>query len=154
MSIVNELGQLLFDSIVQPQKTVKYVPLYNMYLYDPSFGIPLKYMSEMLNQIFDKRVIVGYQLSKLLKVLNLTSVYTVRDIVSNDTIGINCPSNLAKTFFDASLDPFFRSTISEARLYMALYKSFQNEIDDTYLRYAIADECGIMSQGAALLEEV
>jgi hypothetical protein len=31
-----------------------------MYLYDPSFGIPLKYLGEMLNRIFDKKVIIGY----------------------------------------------------------------------------------------------
>ncbi len=70
----------------------------------------------------------------------MTSVYTVRDIVVNDTIGVNCPSNLAKTFFDANIDPFFRSTITEARLYLALYKSFQNEIDDSYLKYQVMED--------------
>ncbi len=79
-------------------------------------------------------------MTKLLNVLNLTSVYTVRDIVVNDTIGVNCPSNLAKTFFDANIDPFFRSTITEARLYLALYKSFQNEIDDSYLKYQVMED--------------
>ena len=64
----------------------------------------------------------------------------MRDIVINDTIGINCPSNLAKTFFDANVDPYFRSTITEARIYMALYKSFQNEIDDSYLKYAMVQD--------------
>ena len=124
MTIINEQGLLLFDSIVQPQKTIKYVPLYNMYLYDPSFGIPLKYLAEMLNKVLDKKVIIGYQIGKLLKILNLSCVNTVRDIVINDTIGVNCASNLAKTFFDANIDPFFRSTLTEARLYLALYKSF------------------------------
>jgi hypothetical protein len=76
----------------------------------------------------------------LLDTLNLSSVYTVRDIVINDTIGINCASNLAKTFFDANVDPYFRSTITEARIYMALYKSFQNEIDDSYLKYALVQD--------------
>jgi hypothetical protein len=76
----------------------------------------------------------------LLETLNLSSVFTVRDIVINDTIGINCPSNLAKTFFDANVDPYFRSTITEARIYMALYKSFQNEIDDSYLKYALVQD--------------
>ena len=49
-------------------------------------------------------------------------------------------SNLAKTFFDANVDPYFRSTITEARIYMALYKSFQNEIDDSYLKYALVQD--------------
>ena len=134
MSAVNESGSLLFDSIVQPSKKIKYVPLYHMYLYDASFGIPLKYLAEMLNMIFANKVLVGYQLSKLLQTLNLSCVYTVRDLVISDTIGINCPSNLAKTFFDASVDPFFRSTVTEARLFLALYKSFQAEIDDSYIK--------------------
>ena len=44
----------------------------------------------------------------------------------NDEIGpIQNPANLAKTFFDINLDPYFRSTITEARLYMCLYKNFQ-----------------------------
>lgn len=110
-----------------------------MYLYDPSFGIPIKYLAEMLNQIFNNKIVIGYQISKLLKTLNLTSSFQVRDIVINDTIGVNCPSNLAKTFFNCNMDPFFRSTITEARLYMGLYKSFQNEIDDSYLKYSLVD---------------
>lgn len=73
----------------------------------------------------------------MVQALNLTSVFTVRDLVVNDEIGVNCPSNLAKTFFDMKLDPFFRSTITDARLYMALYKNFQQEIDDNYLKFSI-----------------
>ena len=76
----------------------------------------------------------------MLDTLNLSSIFTVRDIVINDTIGINCPSNLAKTFFDTNVDPYFRSTLTEARIYMALYKSFQNEIDDCYLKYSLVQE--------------
>lgn len=49
VSIVNEAGLLVFDSIIQPTKQIKHVPLYNMYLYDPSFGIPLKYLIVVLN---------------------------------------------------------------------------------------------------------
>ena len=95
-----------------------------MHLYVSSFGIPLKYLSEMLNTIFANKVLVGYQLSPLLSSLGkLSSIFTVRDIVVSDIIGVNCPSNLAKTFFDATVDPYFRSTITEARIYMALYKS-------------------------------
>ena len=52
VSIVNEDGLLVFDSLVQPSKKIKYAPLYNLYLYDPSFGIPLKYLVEILNTIF------------------------------------------------------------------------------------------------------
>lgn len=140
VTLVNEEGLLLFDSIVQPSKALKYVPLYNMYLYDPSFGIPLKYLAEKLNQVLDKKLVIGYQVSKLLRVLNLSAIYTVRDVVVNDTIGVNCPSNLAKTFFDANIDPFFRSTVTEARLYLALYKSFQQEIDDNYLKYQMMSD--------------
>ena len=47
---------------------------------------------------------------------------------------------MAKTFFDLSLDPYFRSTITEARLYMCLYKNFQQEIDDNYMRYFLDAE--------------
>lgn len=98
--------------------------MYNMHLYDSSFGIPLKYLVEMLNLVLEKKVVVGYQLHTLFKSLPLTCVFTLRDLVVNDSIGINTPSNLARTFFDFGLDPFFRSTITEARLYMALYKCF------------------------------
>jgi hypothetical protein len=45
ISIVNYEGQLLFDSIIQPSKPLQYVPLFNLYLFDPSFGIPLKYLT-------------------------------------------------------------------------------------------------------------
>lgn len=49
VSIVNEQGYLVFDSIIQPTKQIKNVPIFNMYLYDPSFGIPLKYLIVVLN---------------------------------------------------------------------------------------------------------
>jgi hypothetical protein len=75
VSVVNEFGHLVFDSIIQPTKRIKHVPLFNMYLYDPSFGIPLKYLIVVLNQIFDKKIVVGYQMNKLLEILNLSSIY-------------------------------------------------------------------------------
>jgi len=140
VSVVNERGFVLFDSVVQPSKPLKYVPLYNMHLYDASFGIPLRYLAEMLNLVLDKKIVVGYQLEKLFSGLTLSCVYTLRDVAINDQIGINSPSNLARTFFDFSLDPFFRSTITEARLYMSLYKNFQTEIDDYYLKFEIMEE--------------
>ena len=54
VSIVNDKGLLVFDSIIQPSKRIKYAPLF-----DASFGIPLKYLSEMLNTIFEQRRING-----------------------------------------------------------------------------------------------
>jgi len=43
----------------------------------------------------------------------------------NEEIGATqTPSNLAKTFFDINIDPYFRSTITEARIFMSLYKNF------------------------------
>ena len=120
---------------------IKNVPLYNMYLYDPSFGVPLKYLIVVLNQIFDKKIVVGYQMNKLLEILNLSSIYQTRDIMVNEDIGVSqTSSNLAKTFFDINLDPYFRSTITEARLYMSLYKNFQTEIDDNYMKYSMVLE--------------
>ena len=83
VSIVNDLGHLIFDSIIQPTKQIKYVPMFNMYLYDPSFGIPLKYLIVVLNQIFDKKIVVGYQMNKLIQILNLSSIYQTRDIMVN-----------------------------------------------------------------------
>jgi hypothetical protein len=123
VSIVNEMGLLVFDSIIQPSKPIKFVPLF-----DPSFGIPLKYLSEMLNTIFDKRVIVGMQLGPLIEMLGLTCIFSVRDILVSDMVhavknGENA-ANLAKHFFDAELDETFRSTITEARLYMTIFKNF------------------------------
>lgn len=53
VSIVNEYGQLLFDSIIQPSLTICYAPLYYGYLYDPSFGIPIKYLSDMVRTLLD-----------------------------------------------------------------------------------------------------
>lgn len=44
VSLVNDMGLLVFDSIVTPSKRIKYVSILNFYLYDPSFGIPLKYL--------------------------------------------------------------------------------------------------------------
>jgi hypothetical protein len=48
VSIVNEYGHLLFDSVIQPSLTICYAPLYYGYLYDPSFGIPIRYLSDMV----------------------------------------------------------------------------------------------------------
>jgi hypothetical protein len=70
----------------------------------------------------------------------------------NDEIGAySSPSNLAKTFFDLNLDPYFRSSITEARLYMALYKNFSTEIDDDYLKYAVCSDSPIKAELNALV---
>lgn len=80
-------------------------------------------------------------MNKLLEILNLSSIYQTRDIMVNEEIGVSqTPSNLAKTFYDINLDPYFRSTITEARLYMSLYKNFQSEIDDNYMKYSMVME--------------
>jgi len=60
-------------------------------------------------------------------------------MVNEEIGGKQTAANLAKTFFDISLDPYFRSTITEARLYMALYKNLQSEIDENYLKYSLSD---------------
>lgn len=141
VSIVNEDGQLVFDSIIQPSKAIKTVPVFSMHLYDPSFGVPIRYLSQVLHQIFDNRVVVGYQLNKLLELLNLTAVYQTRDLLVSKELSapiesleqdlnkglayeVQTPATMAKTFFDISMDPYFRSTITEARVYMSLYKNF------------------------------
>jgi len=50
------------------------------------------------------------------------------------------PANeLARQFFDAELDEHFRSTITEARVFFALYKNFEQEIDDIYLKQSILE---------------
>ena len=72
---MNDKGMLVFDSIIQPKKKIKYAPLF-----DASFGIPLKYLSEMLNTIFEQRIIVGFDLQPLVEMLKLNSVYSLRDL--------------------------------------------------------------------------
>jgi hypothetical protein len=97
--------------------------------------------------------------------LKITSVFSQRDIalcqeisdISRDIVTQNTdchtmfvsdddggkfvsPANeLAKQFFDVELDAHFRSTITEARVYLALYKNFETEIDDIYLKQSILE---------------
>jgi len=47
---------------------------------------------------------------------------------------------LAKEFFDADIDEHFKSTIVEARLFMALYRNFEQEIEDSVLKHALIKE--------------
>jgi hypothetical protein len=61
---VNKEGLLLFDSVIQPSKQLKLVPLF-----DPSFGIPLKYLSEMLNGILNQRILVGHDIKPFTEML-------------------------------------------------------------------------------------
>jgi hypothetical protein len=99
----------------------------------------------MLNTIFEKRVIVGYNLPQLVEMLKLKQsnvVFSTRDLASRpevSRVGQNS-TDLAKKFFDADLDPNFKSTIVEARLFLALYRSFEQEIEDTVLKESIIAE--------------
>ena len=58
---------------------------------------------------------------------------------NKDGIYISPANELAKQFFDIDLDEHFRSTITEARVYFALYKNFEQEIDDMYLKQSILE---------------
>ena len=139
VSIVNDKGLLVFDSIIQPSKRIKYAPLF-----DASFGIPLKYLSEMLNTIFEQRIIVGFYLQPLVDMLKLNSVFSIRDLAlcpEINSAGFNqTPVQLAKQFFDMEIDEHFRSTITEARLFFALYKNFEQEVDDVYLKQSLLEK--------------
>ena len=102
VSVVNDKGMLVFDSIIQPSKRIKYAPLF-----DASFGIPLKYLSEMLSTIFEQRIIVGFHLQPLVDMLKLNAVYSIRDLAlcpEINTSGANSPVDLAKQFFDMEID--------------------------------------------------
>jgi len=96
-------------------------------LFDPSFGIPLKYLNEMLNNIFNKRIIIGHDLPQLIEILKLKQsnvVYTTRDLKELPELRNKKSCDIASTFFDADIDEHFKSTITEARLWYALYKNF------------------------------
>jgi hypothetical protein len=47
---------------------------------------------------------------------------------------------LAKQFFDADIDEHFKSTILEARLYLALYRNFEQEIEDDVLKEVLLQD--------------
>ncbi len=99
----------------------------------------------MLNSIFEKRVIVGLNLPQLVEMLKLKQanvVYSTRDLASRPEINkVSLKSHeLAKEFFDADLDQHFKSTIVEARLFMALYRNFEQEIEDEILKSEILNE--------------
>lgn len=118
-----------------------------MPLFDASFGIPLKYLSEMLGTIFEKRIIIGYYLQPLLDMLKLDRVvFSVRDLALcpevNSEGTIQSAVELGKQFFEVDLDTHFRSTITEARLYFALYKNFEQEVDDVYVKQSILSGLG------------
>jgi hypothetical protein len=89
VSMVNYEGMLLFDSVIQPSKPLEHVPLFNLYLFDPSFGIPLKYLTQMLASILDKKVVIGCDLQPLfdmLKVKQHLVVCSKRDLLSRPEI--------------------------------------------------------------------
>ena len=104
VSIVNYQGALLFDSVIQPSKPLQYVPLF-----DVSFGIPLKYLSQMLNTIFEKRVMIGFNLQQLVDMLKLKQqnvVFSFRDLGERPEISkvSTKTDELAKKFFDADIN--------------------------------------------------
>ena len=78
----------------------------------------------------------------LVDMLKLNSVYSIRDLALCPEINaasINSPVDLAQQFFDMEIDPHFRSTITEARLFFALYKNFEQEVDDVYLKQSLLE---------------
>lgn len=60
-------------------------------------------------------------------------VFVSRDLAERPEIPNENSSVLAKQFFDADIDEHFKSTILEARLYLALYRNFEQEIEDLSL---------------------
>lgn len=104
----------------------------------------------MLSTIFEKRIIVGYFLQPLLDMLKLNCVFSVRDLALCPEINsegtYQSSVHLAKQFFEAELDTHFRSTITEARLFFALYKNWEQEVEDVYLKQDL-----LTSSGLALL---
>ena len=95
----------------------------------------------MLSTIFEKRIIIGYYLQPLLDMLKLNSVFQVRDLALCPEINsegkIQSAPLLGKQFFDMDLDSHFRSTITEARLYFALYKNWEGEVEDVYVKQTL-----------------
>ena len=63
-----------------------------------------------------------FSLYKKLKQSNV--VYTIRDLKELPELRNKKSCDIASTFFDADIDEHFKSTITEARLWYALYKNF------------------------------
>jgi hypothetical protein len=61
--------------------------------------------------ICDKKIIVGYGIQKVLDMLAISSVYSVRDLMNHEEIGVTTVPTLAQKFYDMELDLFFRSTV-------------------------------------------
>ena len=68
--------------------------------------------------ICDKKIIVGYGIQKVLDMLGISSVYTVRDLMKHQEIGITTVPTLAQKFYGLDLDLFFRSTVSMHNVYV------------------------------------
>ena len=51
-------------------------------------------------------------------------MYTIRDLKELPELRNKKSCDIASTFFDADIDEHFKSTITEARLWYALYKNF------------------------------
>ena len=91
----------------------------------------------MLNGILNQRVLVGHDIkafTEMLKADQTGVVYSIRDLKLVPEIAGIKSNKIAKDFFDAEIDEHFRSTIVEARLWLALYRSFETEIEDRELK--------------------
>ena len=104
----------------------------------------MKYLSQMLNTIFEKRVMIGFNLQQLVDMLKLKQqnvVFSFRDLGERPEISkvSTKTDELAKKFFDADINQHFKSTIVEARLYMALYRNFEQEIEDDVLKRSLLE---------------
>ena len=75
----------------------------------------------------------------MLKLKQSNVVFSTRDLALRPEVHRvgHKSTDLAKQFFDADLDRSFKSTIVEARLFLALYRSFEQEIEDTVLKESI-----------------
>ena len=53
------------------------------------------------------------------------------------------------------IDEHFRSTITEARLFFALYKNFEQEVDDVYLKQSLLEKFTVEDfEGTGLAENL
>lgn len=82
------------------------------------------------------------QLTEMLRLDKSEIVFSVRDLAKRKEIAaVSQQTNkLAREFFDADVDEHFKSTIVEARLFMALYRNFEQEIEDTFLKSTFIKE--------------
>ncbi len=44
---------------------------------------------------------------------------------------------MSSQYLGVPLDPYFRSTLTDAQVYMSLYKVMEDEIEKNYMNYAL-----------------